>query len=187
LEVLVRALGLVSMTLVGHSLGAITAARFTRRNPAMVSRLILASPAGGHARLPQEERIKLREGRLNDLRTLGPKGLAEKRGPGLLSQHASAEQRDAVVRVMAQVHPAGYEQAVRLLGSSDTTADLEALPAAMPVEFVYGELDRVTTPESILRIAAVRPSAKVHVIPRAGHAVYVESADAFNQVVLNKP
>ena len=181
---LVDALGVDRMHLVGHSLGAIQAARFARRHPRRILGLTLASMSAGHARLPEAERIRLREARLSDLAALGVAGMAKKRGPRLLSDQATDEQRQAVIDTMSLLRPDGFTQAVKLLTVSDTRADLAALPASMPVQVVYGEHDVVTTPASILEVASARPGVPVKVIAGAGHACYIEQAAAFDAIVL---
>jgi pimeloyl-ACP methyl ester carboxylesterase len=181
LELLLGALGVERLHLVGHSLGAIIAARFAAEHPQRIVRLTLASPSGGHLRLPEAERKKLRDGRLDDLASLGARGMAEKRGPRLVAPDAAEEHRRAVVETMAQIHPAGYAQAVHLLSNSDTRADVARLPATVPLQFVLGDADVITPPASTRDIASVRPGAPVHVIPGAGHALYIENPEAFNR------
>jgi pimeloyl-ACP methyl ester carboxylesterase len=73
------ALGAGRLHLVGHSLGALMAARFAADHPERIASLTLASVASGHARLAEAERARLLAGRLDDLARLGPAGMAEKR------------------------------------------------------------------------------------------------------------
>jgi pimeloyl-ACP methyl ester carboxylesterase len=181
---LVDALRVDRMHLVGHSLGAIQAARFARRHPERLLGLTLASMSAGHARLPEAERTRLREARLSDLAALGVAGMANKRGPRLLSDQATDEQRQAVIDTMSRLRPEGFTQAVKLLTVSDTRADLAALPTSMPVQVVYGEHDVVTVPASILEVVSVRPEAPVQVIAGAGHACYIEQPAAFDAILL---
>jgi pimeloyl-ACP methyl ester carboxylesterase len=169
--------------LVGHSLGCLIAARFTLLDPSRVLSLTLASCALGHARLPEAERERLLASRIGDIETLGPRRMAEKRGPRLLGPGASAEAVRSVVDTMARVDPRGYAQATRMLSRGDLIADIEALPPALPVQFVYGGCDVITPPEVNLRAASARPDAPVTVIETAGHACYVEQSQRFNCVI----
>jgi pimeloyl-ACP methyl ester carboxylesterase len=41
----------------------------------------------------------------------------------------------------------------------------------------------ITTPEQNQSVHVERPSAPVHVLPGAGHAIYVEQPEAFNVLV----
>jgi pimeloyl-ACP methyl ester carboxylesterase len=181
---LLDALGIEHLHLVGHSLGTVTALRFARQHPERVRSLTLASPSSGHARLDPQERKRLREARLTDLDTLGPLGMAQKRGPRLLSPAAAPAQLQAVVETMAMIDPDGYRQAVWMLSVADTAADLAALPARMPVQIVYGDADVVTTPQSIAEVARSRPETPLRAIAGAGHAVYLEQPERFNATVL---
>jgi pimeloyl-ACP methyl ester carboxylesterase len=160
------------------------AARYAKLHPERVLSLTLASIATGHAHLPPTERERLRAGRLDDLAALGPRGMAEKRGPRLLGPHAKPEHVRAVVETMAMVRPDGYTQAVRMLSNADTRADVRALAPDLRVQFIYGDADVITTPEQNQSVHAERPGAPVHVLAGAGHALYIEQPEAFNNVVL---
>jgi pimeloyl-ACP methyl ester carboxylesterase len=184
LDALLEVLDVGRFHLVGHSLGCIIAARYARRHADRIESLTLASVATGHAGLAAEERARLRNARLDDLAALGPRGMAEKRGPRLLSPDAHEATRRAVIETMAAVNPDGYRQAVWLLSNADTRADVRALPAAMRVQFVYGDADVITTPEQNRSVAGERPGAPVHVLHGAGHALYLEQPEAFDAVLL---
>jgi pimeloyl-ACP methyl ester carboxylesterase len=183
LKVLADALDLGRMHLVGHSLGAVVAARFAREHRHRVSSLTLASPSSGHARLPADERERLRRGRLEDLQRLGPEGLARARGPRLVSPGASDAARAAVIETMSRIRPDGYAQAVELLSGADTLADVETLEVALPVQFIIGALDAITPPQATLAIAAKRPAAQVHVVEGCGHALYLERPEVFVRLI----
>jgi pimeloyl-ACP methyl ester carboxylesterase len=71
-----------------------------------------------------------------------------------------------------------------MLSGADTAGDLARLPDGMPVQIVYGDADVVTTPQSIKAVAAARPKAPQQVISGAGHALYLERPDRFNEIVL---
>jgi pimeloyl-ACP methyl ester carboxylesterase len=184
LQRFVDALGLERFHLVGHSLGCIMAARYAKLHPQRLSSLTLAAIATGHARLPPSEREKLKAARLDALAALGPRGMAEKRGPRLLGPHAPAECVRAVVDTMAMIRPDGYTQAVHMLSNADTRADVRALPSALRVQFVYGDADVITTPEQNRSVHRERPGAPVHVLAGAGHALYIEQPEAFDRILL---
>jgi pimeloyl-ACP methyl ester carboxylesterase len=183
LAAFLAAMKLARFHLVGHSLGALIAARFAAERPEQILTLTLASVASGHARLPAEERARLMQGRVDDITKLGPRGMAEKRGPRLVSATTAEEVRRAVIETMAAVRPDGYLQAVRMLSQGDVRADIARLPAAMPVQIVFGDADIITTPEANRLAAAEKPGAPIRVIADAGHAVYLEKPDQFNEIL----
>jgi pimeloyl-ACP methyl ester carboxylesterase len=185
LDRFLEALRVERFHLVGHSLGCVIAARFARLNTQRVLSLTLASIATGHARLALEERERLREARLRDLAELGPRGMAEKRAPRLLSPGADEASVRAVAEIMAQVQVQGYRQAVHMLSGADTRKDVRRLPLSMRVQFIYGDQDVVTTPGQNLSVARERPHAAVHVLKGAGHALYVEQPAEFNALLVH--
>jgi pimeloyl-ACP methyl ester carboxylesterase len=183
LAAMLDAFGIPACHLVGHSLGTLIAASFSADHPERILSLTLASVAAGQARLPAAEREKALAQRLTDVTELGPRRMAEQRGPRLLAPAATPEMLRRVVDTMASVRPEGYCQAARMLASGDIKANIPRLPADMPVQFLYGDGDVITPPARNLEVAALRPTAPVHVVKDAGHAVYLEQPAKFNAIV----
>ena len=183
LAAMLDALRIPACHLVGHSLGTLIAASFAADHPERVLSLTLASVAAGQARLPAAEREKALAQRLGDVVELGPRRMAEQRGPRLLAPAATPEMLRRVVETMASVRPDGYSHAARMLASGDIKADIPRLPADMPVQFLYGDGDVITPPARNIDVAALRPTAPVHVVKDAGHTVYLEQPAKFNSIV----
>lgn len=178
LHALLDALDVQSCVLVGHSLGALTAASAARNGSALASRirrLVLISPAAGYgAPSRAEARARVRTERLATLDELGIAGMAAKRSGRLVSESASELAHQWVRWNMARLNDGGYRQAVELLCNGNLLADL---PPAMPVRVACGTLDVVTTPDACAEVArqcgvALKP------IEGAGHASYVERPQA---------
>jgi pimeloyl-ACP methyl ester carboxylesterase len=165
------------------NLGTLIAARFAAEQPRRVLSLTLAGVARGHGRLPPPERQRLLAQRLDDLAQLGPQGMAAKRGPRLLGPEATETMRRTVIEIMARIPAEGYAQAARMLSTGDITADLVRLSTALPIQIMVGQADVITPPESNREIAAAIPAASVHVVPGAGHALYLEKPAEFNRLV----
>jgi pimeloyl-ACP methyl ester carboxylesterase len=182
LDAWLGAVGIDRCHLVGQSLGTLIAARFAAEEPRRVLSLTLASVARGHGRLPAPERQRLLAQRLDDLTQLGPHGMAAKRGPRLLGPEATETMRRMVVEIMARIPAEGYAQAARMLSTGDITADLARLPAYLPIQIIVGQADVITPPAGNLEIAAAFPAASVHVMPGAGHALYLEKPEEFNRL-----
>lgn len=169
--------------LLGHSLGCLMAASFARLYPERLLSLTLSSIAVGQANMPAEERQKLLDQRLHDVTVLGPREMAEKRGPRLLAPAATPTMVRRVIDAMAAVRPDGYSQAARMLAAGDVKADIAAIPANLPLQIIYGDADVITPPARNLEVAALRPQAPVRVIAQAGHALYLEQSEAFNSAL----
>jgi pimeloyl-ACP methyl ester carboxylesterase len=174
LGALLDALGIESCVLVGHSLGAITAASAARTD-SRIRRLVLVSPAIGYgAPSRAEARAKVRIERLATLDELGIAGMAAKRAGRLVSDKASDHARQWVRWNMARLNDHGYRQAVELLCNADLLADL---PPPMPVRVACGALDVVTPPAACEEVAR-QCGVPLELVDDAGHAGYVEQPQA---------
>jgi pimeloyl-ACP methyl ester carboxylesterase len=174
LGTLLDALGIESCVLVGHSLGAITAASAARTD-SRIRRLVLVSPAIGYgAPSRAEARAKVRIERLATLDELGIAGMAAKRAGRLVSDKASDHARQWVRWNMARLNDHGYRQAVELLCNADLLADL---PPPMPVRVACGALDVVTPPAACEEVAR-QCGVPLELVDDAGHAGYVEQPQA---------
>lgn len=178
LSALLDALAIESCVLVGHSLGAITAAsaaRTDKHTSKRIRRLVLVSPAIGYgAPSRAEARAKVRTERLATLDELGIAGMSAQRAGRLVSDKASEHARQWVRWNMARLNDHGYRQAVELLCNANLLADL---PPPMPVRVACGALDVVTPPASCEEVAR-QCGVPLELVDHAGHAGYVEQPQA---------
>ena len=168
------------VVLAGHSLGALMAASAARLRPQGVSRLLLLSPARGYGDAPLADRERVVQGRLTNLQQLGPQGMAAARATAMLSPRASPVLQEAVRMTMSQIDPAGYSQAVQMLGQANLAQDLKCL--SCPVAVASGDDDTVTTPEGC-ELVAQELNLKRISLGAVGHACSLEAADAVNHLL----
>lgn len=168
------------VVLAGHSLGALMAASAARLRPQGVSRLLLLSPARGYGDAPLADRERVVQGRLTNLQQLGPQGMAAARATAMLSPRASPVVQEAVRMTMSQIDPAGYSQAVQMLGQANLAQDLKCLSCPMAV--ASGDEDTVTTPEGCELVAQMLNLKRVS-LGAVGHACSLEAADAVNHLL----
>jgi pimeloyl-ACP methyl ester carboxylesterase len=173
-------LGIERCVLVGHSLGAIIAGSFAAMHPQRVAGLLLLSPAGGYGAASAEVRETKRDQRLAMLNELGPQGLAEKRSANMLSAHASDEARAWVRWNMSRVIPHGYARATHLLANADLASDVAKINGRIAV--AVGAEDSITPPSSCERIAQAART-RLQIIPRAGHAGYIEADTEYTALI----
>jgi pimeloyl-ACP methyl ester carboxylesterase len=168
------------VVMAGHSLGALMAASATRLRPHAVSRLVLLAPARGYGDAPLAERERVVQGRLRNLQQLGPHGMALARAAAMLSPGAAPALQEAVRETMAQIDPAGYTQAVQMLGQACLAQDLKTV--ACPVWVASGEADTVTTPANCNAVAQDAAAKRISLGP-VGHACPLEAAEAVNELL----
>ena len=168
------------LTLVGHSLGALMAASAAAMAPGRVERLVLLAPAAGYARADSALRDKKLADRLANLAAHGPAGMARKRASAMLSSEASADQLAFVEHVMAQIDPAGYTQAARMLAGGDLMGDLETLDC--PMQVASGSADTITPPDGCQLIAS-QVGARYVSLGAVGHSCPLQAADAVNRLI----
>ncbi|WP_409241547.1 alpha/beta fold hydrolase [Caballeronia sp. INML2] len=166
------ALGVNRCVLVGHSLGAIIAGSFAAHAPERVAGLLLISPAAGYGAASKQVRESKRDARLKMLDELGAQGLARERSANMVSQYADDTAREWVRWNMARIVPEGYAQATHLLANADLAADIARFHGRIAV--AVGADDAITPPAACAPIAQAA-HVGLQVIPRAGHAGYVES------------
>lgn len=184
---LLDALGIDRAMVLGHSLGALTAASFAARRPERVARLALASPALGHGAPPGGPLSAAGQARIDDLEALGPEAFAAARAPRLVHAPEAFPERVAVVReTMARVQLPGYAQAARMLASGRLLDDLARVSA--PTDVIAGVEDRVTPIDGARRAyAALPPSSRGRFVEAAavGHALAQEAPALLVQTLVD--
>lgn len=173
-------LGISRCVLVGHSLGAIVAGAFAAASSERVAGLLLISPAAGYGAAPEALRTQKRDARLAMLADLGPAGLAGQRSANMLSPHADDASRAWVRWNMSRVTPHGYAQATHLLANADLAADLAVYDGLIRV--AVGEEDTIT-PAAGCEVIALAARVPLQIVPRAGHAGYVEAPAAYDALI----
>lgn len=161
--------------LVGHSLGALVAAAYCRMFPHDVRSLTLLNPALGYGDQAENVRREKLSARLEQMRQLGPEGIAAQRAPQLVSARASDLAVDVLVWNARRLSAQGYSQAAHMLAHGNLLDDLRAL--RLPLLVITGSEDRVTPPGSAAMAAQTHPAARVVSLPGVGHASYLECPD----------
>jgi len=180
LEQWLDALGIERCVLVGHSLGAIIAGSFAASCAERVAGLLLVSPTAGYGAASEDVRASKRDSRLAMLAELGPQGLAATRSANMLSPHADPASRDWVRWNMSRIVPHGYAQATHLLANADLASDVANYTGRIAV--AVGADDAITPPSSCERIA-LAAHTRLQIIPRAGHAGYIEASEAYTALI----
>lgn len=173
--------------LVGHSLGALIAARFAVVSPQRIAALFLISPALGYGTDKGAALPPAVASRIEELDRLGAEKFAAARAPGLLAEPAARpDVLRAVETAMAAVRRPGYDQAAHLLAGGRLLDDAAAID--VPTAILVGAQDRITPPANARRVYdALRGSSQRHAyreIADAGHAVCQEQPAEVARIIL---
>jgi len=184
LEQFLAALGIHDCLLVGHSLGAMMAGAYLGNGYRRASRMLLLSPAQGYGSVENRMRgQKIAQERLDVLHSIGVAGMAERSPARMLSADASDAQRAWVRWNIQWLNPAGYTQAVHMLCGDDLRAyAADGAWGKIPATVACGSADVVTTPAASLELSRDL-DLPFHLIDHAGHACYIEQAEAVAAVL----
>lgn len=204
------AVGLDKAIVMGHSLGAFLSASWAISHPHRFERLILVDPFGVPQR-PNEETRKMGFWRkmiigsiravssspLTLLRAAGPwgPGLIKRLRPDLLSKFEHLHENslitaDYIYHVNAQSPASGEVAFTQIMSGLGYAADplinrLPDLDTNIPVSFIYGEESWMNPLHGVdLKESMPRHTTDFFVIGNAGHHVYVDQWNDFNNVAV---
>jgi pimeloyl-ACP methyl ester carboxylesterase len=178
LKALLDHLAINKILLTGHSMGGIVASRFAGLFPDHVRALVLSCTFWGHA---HDKGEPLRDGyqaRLDNLNSVSAIEYGKARAAAMLADGTPKDIIELAASIASETRSQGLENAARMLQESDTRSSLSAL--TMPTTVISGECDPVVATETTTELARLVPGSEQIVIPDAGHAPYLEFADAYN-------
>jgi pimeloyl-ACP methyl ester carboxylesterase len=180
LAALLRHLQISSPHLVGHSLGSIMIASLCRTQQVAPRSITFLQPVTGSGSLPDDEREKLRQARISDMRALGPREFAAQRGRLILSKSATPEAVEEAMAVMVQVPEQGYLAAWEMMCRSDI---FSLLDSRYPTMVVCGSDDPVSPPQTGQKIKQQVDGAEFHCLDGVGHYAAIEAPDRLNAML----
>lgn len=177
LVALMEHLGIESAHVVAQSMGGRAVAGLTRLAPHLARSLVLCGTTAGST----NDRVR----ELQD-------ELKEERGDRGLREHALAkrfeEANPALALLYRQINALNPRRPRGFLGRPPATyrgSMHEGIAGLnVPVLFLVGEHDLITSPQMIREAQSLIPGARFHEIQGAGHSAYFEQPDEWNETVL---
>lgn len=176
LAALIDHLGFRQVSLVAQSMGGWTCLGYTRRHPDRVRRLVMASTPGG-LKSPDIEAALARTWSGGP-----PVGKAPAAyGDRMLEQNPTLA--FLYDEIAAQNEPRDRREIFALLQEIDRAEAPDVANLTLPVLFIVGDEDASIVPDAMLAAAKLLPNSRVEVVPQAGHSVYFQDPNRFNQLV----
>lgn len=176
---LIDHLALTDVRLVAQSMGGTAALGYALGQPARVRALVMADTFG-RVQMPELE------GWFESLRAAGDSLAARGIHPAC-GERMAAEQPSLhfLYEQVSGLNALGWSPAKPPGGftrvPAASPADLERL--TVPTLFLVGEEDPLIPVTMVEAVASLVPGARVACVPAAGHSVYFERPDQFNQIV----
>jgi 3-oxoadipate enol-lactonase len=176
LVALLEHLGIESAHVVAQSMGGRSVAGLARLAPQRVRSLVLCGTTAGAT----NDRVRELQDQLRD-----------ERGNGGLREHALAPGFEAenpgLALLYRQINALNPARPRGMLGRPPVTyrGSTHGLIAGLgvPVLYIVGEHDLITSPEMIREAQGLIPGAAFHQVDAAGHSCYFERAAEWNRVV----
>lgn len=192
---LLTVLGVDKATVVGHSFGGGVAMQFGYQFPERTERLVLVASGGLGPEVTPAIRAITTPGfhqlmgilTLPVIRQLGKAGLQALARTDLKSLRDLDEVAEIYDSFRDPAARAAIRHVVRAVvdwnGQIVTMADRAYLTEAMPMAVIWGRDDRVIPVQHASNAAALAPSARVEVIPKAGHFPHKDHPQRFTKIV----
>jgi 3-oxoadipate enol-lactonase len=180
LATLIDHLGLRDVRLVAQSMGGWTCLAYALREPARVRALVMACTVGGLSH-PDVDRAFAVASASGAERELAGRGIHPAMGERIAREQPALHH---LYQALARMRVGLDTDAVRATLWEMRTVPASALAAlTMPVLCLTGEEDVVIPSAAVATLAALVPDGRLVRVPRAGHSVYFERAEAFNRAV----
>lgn len=164
--------------IVAHSMGGRTAVGFTLRYPGKVWGIVLCGSNGGSV---NDESRQIRT-ETEQHPTATPAGTVR----GLSSGFAASQpEQTFLYRQIMRLNPRHSPDFLAVAPGYRGSTHERLAAAGVPIMYVVGEEDPIALPRTIEIAASQVPGSRLLRVPAAGHSVYYEQPDLFNQAVLS--
>jgi pimeloyl-ACP methyl ester carboxylesterase len=181
---LLDALGLESVNLLGHSFGAAVAFEIARRQPRRVQKLMMASALypGPQFVATSPQTVKAMTTGFGKFKHVIEQGVRVATAPTFPTKQSQLFNQMVEARLQA---PSMTGQVARqwAAGMAYLVTDKLKQPFNTPLSLVYGEHDQIALPTNGQNIQTRVPTAKLHIIPEAGHLLPLEQPTVFADLV----
>ncbi|HEX2171597.1 MAG TPA: alpha/beta hydrolase [Dehalococcoidia bacterium] len=177
LAALIDHLGFESVNLIAQSMGGWTCLGYARRHPDRVRRLVMASTPGGLISPEIEAELAKTWSQPAPPPGSAPPAYGErmlKEAPTLAFLYD---------QIAGLNPPRDRRQIFALLRAIHTATADQVAGFTIPTLLIVGGEDASIRPDAIIAASRLIPGARLEVVPEAGHSLYFQYPDRFNQLV----
>jgi len=170
--------------LAGHSMGGVVAARVAAALNTPVQKLVLSCTHWGYGRTTAEDLMSRYTKRIEEMKQLGREEYGRIRASKMLPEDTERANPE-VFKFIAEISCEGRIEGLASAGRMIQTADNRLLfnKIHQPILILYGEKDPVIDKAKTDELIAALPTARVFMIPGAGHAPYAENGKLYNSLL----
>lgn len=180
----IDALGLKTVSFVGHSMGGTLASRFAACHPERMDKLVLSCTHPGYGEDETSQPSEKLENRLKELNEVGNEAYGCLRARDLLPfDNIPPFVMDYAAEIAATANPEGLRRASRMLQLADNRPYLPLIKA--PTLILTGGSDKVVKPSLTADLLSLTPYRQHTVMPGMGHAPYLQSPHYYNNLILS--
>lgn len=180
-------LNLRDVTLVGHSMGAMTAMATMIEHPQVaaerITRLALVATTASLSDLRSQLGLKALSLKLTDWFAVFDKRMRVGAGLMAMSRNPSLELVDHLIESTGRISHETRRQATAALADYDITDSLDQLTVETLI--VAGSRDRLTPPRFSRALAKRIPSATLHTVDGGGHMMMLDRADELAELLID--
>lgn len=181
LEQFISALGLERPHVLGHSWGSALALELYRLRPSIVRSLVLVGAYAGWAGSLPPDQVTQRLAFALRIADLAPGSFQPASMPGLFSDAMPENRRSELATIMSEIRPAATRTMAYALAEADLRDLLPRIEA--PTLLIHGDADQRSSLHIANELHAAIPGSQLTVMPGLGHECYLESAEAFDDLV----
>ena len=176
LEGLLDYLGIDKVAIVAHSMGGRTAAVFSLRNPERVKALVFSGTNGGS---DNEESREVRR-----KHKASPPFLPEGAIKALSNDYSEKfPEKTLLYRQIMRMNPRHSPDFLAPRPNHNGSTDGRFSELGIPILFMVGEEDKLVHPKTIEIASSLIPHSEFVMVEEAGHSVYYERPEFFNELV----
>ena len=174
-------LALPSLTLVGHSMGGVLAARVAADADPKIDRVILSCTHPGYGEPTETPPTQKLVDRIRSLKEEGGEAYGRERAVNMVAHPVDPFALETAAYVASGTRADGLFSATRMLQFADLRSFYDKI--SIPMLVLFAQKDPVVRPELSAELKALTAHATQKTLPNVGHAPYLEDKETYEKAI----